>query len=214
MADTATGADCKGIGIELTIYTNSGSSGRDEWLKARAAQDDYSLAIVSDGASAIQERLKGEKANPIVDVVSGLNAIIWNDLVANDVPVPCEAPSWIGQVNPNLNDPNGYYCAIVIRAILLVSDSNQVAPEDAPIDWSDLWENEALWGKYESQIKLTGGTTRNVLVGIFARYADPDGELGVSDEGWAAIEAFLTHGTLVGDGVDLYAQIINPDPPC
>ena len=213
MADTATGADCKGTGIELTIYTNSGSSGRDEWLKARAAQDGYTLAIMETGANGVQDRLKGEKANPIADVVFGLNAIIWNDLIANDILVPYEAPSWTDQVNPDLNDPNGYYYAIVIQAILLAYDSNQVAPEDAPTDWPDLWENEAFWGKYESQIKLTGGTTRNVLAGILTRYADPDGELGVSDEGWAAIEAFFAHGTPVEDGVDLYAQMVNPDSP-
>ena len=103
--------------------------------------------------------------------------------------------------------------AIVIQAILLAYDSNQVAPEDAPTDWPDLWENEAFWGKYESQIKLTGGTTRNVLAGILTRYVDPNGELGISDEGWAAIEAFFAHGTPVEDGVDLYAQIVNESSP-
>ena len=212
MADT-TGADCKGTGIELTIYTNSGSSGRDEWLKARAAQDGYNLVILEDGASAIQNRLKGEAANPIADVVFGLNAIIWNDLIASDILVPYDAPSWTDEVDPGLNDPNGYYYAIVIQAILLAYDTNQVAPEEAPTDWPDLWEKEEFWGKYESQIKLTGGTTRNVIAGILCRYADPDGELGVSDEGWAAMEAFFAHGTPVEDGVTLYAQIANPDSP-
>ena len=213
MAEEAKGADVKGTGVELTVYTNSGSSGRADWLKERAAQDGYNLTIVEDGAGKIQQRLINEGAATPCDVVFGLNAIIWNDLIARGIIMSYDAPSWAEEVSAGLNDPNGYYYAIVKQAILLAYDTNQVAPEDAPKDWPDLWENEKFWGKYESQIKLTGGTTRNVLAGILTRYADPNGELGVSDEGWAAIEAFFAHGTPVEDGVDLYAQIVNPASP-
>jgi len=212
-AALAEGADTKGTGVELTIYTNSGSSGRADWLRERAAQDGFKLTIVEEGAGAVQQRLINEGAATPCDVVFGLNAIIWNDLIARDIIMPIDAPSWADEVSAGLNDPNGYYYAIVKQAILLAYDTNQVAPEDAPKDWPDLWENEKFWGKYESQIKLTGGTTRNVLAGILTRYVDPNGELGISDEGWAAIEAFFAHGTPVEDGVDLYAQIVNESSP-
>ena len=213
MAEEAKGADVKGTGIALTVYTNSGSSGRDEWLKARAAQDGYNLTIVEEGAGAVQQRLINEGEATPCDVVFGLNAIIWNDLISRGIIEAIDAPSWASEVTEGLNDPNGYYYAIVKQAILLAYDTNQVPPEEAPTDWPDLWEKEEFWGKYESQIKLTGGTTRNVLAGILTRYIDEDGELGISDEGWAAIEAFFAHGTPVEDGVDLYAQIVNPDSP-
>ena len=208
-----TGADVKGTGVELTVYTNSGSSGRKEWLEDRAAQDGYKLTIVEEGAGAVQQRLINEGDATPCDVVFGLNAIIWNDLIARGRLQAYDAPSWAAEVTEGLNDPNGYYYAIVKQAILLAYDTNQVAPEDAPTDWPDLWEKEEFWGKYESQIKLTGGTTRNVLAGILTRYVDPEGELGISDEGWAAIGEFFAHGTPVEDGVDLYAQIANPDSP-
>ncbi|MBQ9324278.1 MAG: extracellular solute-binding protein [Clostridia bacterium] len=209
----AEGADTKGTGVPLTIYTNSGSSGRAEWLTDRAKQDGYEITVVEEGAGAVQQRLINEGAATPCDVVFGLNAIIWNDLIARGILQAYDAPSWASEVSEGLNDPNGYYYAIVKQAILLAYDANQVSEEDAPKDWPDLWENEKFWGKYESQIKLTGGTTRNVLAGILTRYMDPEGELGVSEEGWAAIEAFFAHGTPVEDGVDLYAQIVNPDSP-
>lgn len=209
----ATGADVKGTGTPLTIYTNSGSSGRADWLKERAAQDGFELAILEEGASAVQQRIIGEAANPICDVVFGLNAIIWNDLISRDLLVAYDAPSWASEVSEGLNDPNGYYYAIVKQAILLAYDSNQIAAEDAPKDWLDLWNNEKYYGKYETQIKLTGGTTRNVIAGILCRYLDPDGELGVSDEGWKQMELYYEHGTLAEDGVDLYAQMINANSP-
>ena len=213
MAQEATGADVKGTGVALTIYTNSGSSGRADWLKERAAQDGYDLTIVEEGAGAVQQRLINEGAATPCDVVFGLNAIIWNDLISRGIVMSFDAPSWADEVSAGLNDPNGYYYAIVKQAILLAYDTNQIDPENAPKDWPDLWEKEEFWTKYESQIKLTGGTTRNVLAGILTRYIDPEGELGISDEGWNAIGEFFAHGTPVEDGVDLYAQMVNPSSP-
>lgn len=209
----AEGANTKGTGVALTIYTNSGSSGRADWLTERAAQDGFKLAILEEGAGAVQQRIIGEAANPICDVVFGLNAIIWNDLISRNLLVPYAAPSWADEVSAGLNDPNGYYYAIVKQAILLAYDANQVAEADAPKDWLDLWNDEKFYGKYETQIKLTGGTTRNVIAGILCRYLDPNGELGVSDEGWKQMELYYEHGTLAESGVDLYAQMINNNSP-
>ena len=209
----AEGANTKGTGVELTIYTNSGSSGRADWLKERAAQDGFKLAILEEGAGAVQQRLIGEAANPIADVVFGLNAIIWNDLISRDMLVKYDAPSWADEVSAGLNDPNGYYYAIVKQAIVLAYDSNQVAPEDAPKDWTDLWTDEKFQGKYWIDSGVTGGTTRNVIAGILTRYVDPNGELGISEEGWAAIEGFYANGTLKEDGVDMYANFVDEHSP-
>ena len=38
-AEAATGADVRGTGTPLTVYTNSGSSGRKDWLIERAKQE-------------------------------------------------------------------------------------------------------------------------------------------------------------------------------
>ncbi|HIQ70693.1 MAG TPA: extracellular solute-binding protein [Candidatus Onthenecus intestinigallinarum] len=211
VAEEATGADVKGTGVQLTVYTNSGSSGRKEWLIERAAQDGFNLAVLEEGAGAVQQRIIGEAANPIADVVFGLNAIIWNDLISRDLLVAYDAPSWASEVSEGLNDPNGYYYAIVKQAIVLAYDLNQISEEDAPKDWPDLWTNEAFHGKYEVNTSLTGGTPRNVIAGILTRYIDPEGELGISDEGWEAIGAYYACGVPSEEGVDLYAQIANPN---
>lgn len=209
----AEGANTKGTGVQLTVYTNSGSSGRDQWLIERAKQDGFDLVILEEGAGSIQQRLIAEAANPIADVVYGLNAIIWNDLIARDILVSYEAPSWADEVTPGLNDPNGFYYAIVKQGILLAYDSNQVSEEEAPTDWPDLWTNENLHGKYRVEIGLGGGTTRCVIAGILSRHLDPNGELGVSEEGWAAIEAFFQNGTPAEDGAQPYAEIVDPNKP-
>lgn len=206
------GSDVKGTGVDLVVYTNSGSSGRDAWLIERAKQDGFNLAVLEEGAGAIQQRILAEKANPIADVVYGLNAIIWESLKDNDCIIPY-TPSWADEVSEGLNDPEGYYHAIVKQAILLAYDTNQWAEEEAPKDWLDLWTNEKYYETYETQIALTGGTTRNVIAGILTRFVDPEGELGISDEGWKQMELYYEHGTLAESGVDLYAQIASPDSP-
>lgn len=209
----AEGADTKGTGVPLTIYTNSGSSGRADWLIERAKQDGFELAILAEGAGAVQQRIIGEAANPIADVVFGLNAIIWNDLISRDLLVAYDAPSWASEVSEGLNDPNGYYYAIVKQAIVLAYDTNQVSEEDAPTDWPDLWTNEKFHGKYWVDHSVTAGTTRNVIAGILTRYIDESGELGISDEGWAAIEAFYANGTLKDGDTEMYANIVDANSP-
>lgn len=209
----AEGANTKGTGVPLTIYTNSGSSGRADWLIERAKQDGFELAILAEGAGAVQQRIIGEAANPIADVVFGLNAIIWNDLISRDLLVSYDAPSWASEVSEGLNDPNGYYYAIVKQAIVLAYDTNQVAAEDAPTDWPDLWTNEKFHDKYWVDHSVSAGTTRNVIAGILTRYIDENGELGISDEGWAAIEAFYANGTLKDGDTEMYANFVDPNSP-
>ena len=196
----------QGTGVMLTIYTNSGSDGRGEWLQERAAQDGFQIQFIDAGAADTQNRLLAEAASPIADVVYGLNTIIWENLKAEGILTPY-TPVWADEISEGLNDVDGYYHAIVKQAILLVYDLNQVAPENAPTDWTDLWTKEEFKGTYEYLTSLGGGTVRNVLAGILTRYADPNGELGISDEGWEAIAQYYQCGVPNESGVDLYGQI-------
>lgn len=198
----------KGTGVTLTIYSNSVSDGRGDWLVERAAQDGFDIQYVDAGAAEVQARLIAEKESPIADVVFGLNAIIWASLKSENILVPY-VPAWSTEVDAALNDPEGYYHAIVKQAILLAYDANQISADAAPTDWIDLWTNEEFHGAYEYETGLGGGTTRNVIAGILSRYADPNGDLGISEEGWAAIAAFYANGIPDEDGMDLYAQIVS-----
>lgn len=199
-------------GAVLTVYSNSFSDGREEWLIEQAKEAGFNIQGVSLGAAAVQQRLLAEKNSPIADVVFGLNSITWESLKEEDILIQY-VPSWADEISPGLNDPDGYYHAIVTQAILLCYDLNQVDPEDAPTDWLDLWEKEEFRGKYEFLTALTGGTVRNVLAGILTRYADPNGDLGISDEGWDAIAQYYKYGVPGESGVDLYAQIASDYSP-
>lgn len=196
----------------LTIYSNSVADGRGEWLVKQAAQAGFNVQYVSGGGGEIQDRLIAEQNSPIADVTFGLNAFIFETLIAEDILIPY-TPVWADEVMDGLNHPEGYFHAIVQQAILLAYDKNQVDSADAPTDWLDLWQDEAFHGAYEFQTSLGGGTTRMVLSGILYRFRDEDGELGISPEGWEAIAAYYQYGVRSEEEVDLYAQIANPDSP-
>lgn len=200
----------KGTGVTLTVYTNSETDGRDEWLIERAAQDGFKVQVVGAGAADTQNRLLAEKASPIADVVFGLNAIIWESLKAENILIPF-VPEWADEIPAGLNDDEGYYHAIVKQAILLVYDQNQLTEDQAPTDWPDLWTKPEFDKKYEYLTSLAGGTVRNVIAGILTRYADPNGDLGIAQEGWDAIAEYYKHGVPNEDGVDLYAQMRSVD---
>ena len=204
----AAGGKGPGTGVNLVVYTNSGSDGRGDWLTDRAAQDGFKIQVLEAGAAAIQSRLVAEKNAPVADVVYGLNAIIWEQLIAENLFTPY-VPAWANEIPAGLNNPQGYYHAIVTQGILIVYDKKQVSAADAPKDWPDFWRDQRFWGKYEFQSALTGGTPRVVISGILTRYADPNGELGISAEGWREIASYFQRGVPSVTGVDLYAQIVD-----
>ena len=190
----------------------SGSDGRGEWLEEKAKEAGFDIQFIDAGAAETQSRLIAEKNAPVADVVFGLNSIIWSSLKSEDI-LTEYVPKWAGEVESELNDPDGFYHATVKQAILLCYDENQISEEEAPKDWPDLWQKEEFHGKYEYLTGLSGGTVRNVLAGILTRYADPEGELGISDEGWKEIESYYKNGSPNESGVDLYARIADTNNP-
>lgn len=204
--------EVKGTGETLIIYSNSVSDGRGDWLKERAAKDGFKIEYVDGGGGEIENRLVAEQNNPIADVVYGMNTMQYENLKKLDL-LEKYVPVWADEVTPGLNDKDGYYHAIVKQAIFLIYNSEMYNEETAPKDWLDLWNKEEFRGKYESQIKLSGGTTRNVLAGVLVRYTDPNGELGISQEGWDEVAKYFEYGTSAIEGTEFYSRLASGETP-
>lgn len=134
--ETSDGELPKGTGVTLNIYSNSVSDGRGDWLVERAAQDGFSIQYLDAGAGDVRNRLIAEKNSPIADAVFGLDSINWQMLKNEDV-LEAYVPAWADEISEGLNDPDGYYHAIVKQAIIMVYDSNQLSADEAPTDWPD-----------------------------------------------------------------------------
>lgn len=199
-------------GTTITVYTNSGSDGRGDWLIERAKEDGFSLQLIQADGIDIHNRLVAEKESPIADVIFGLNSISWEVLKNADVLTPY-CPEWADEVVEGLNDSEDYYHATVRQGIFLVYDANQVDEAEAPTDWLDLWTKDEFKGTYEYKTSLTGSTNQVVLSSILTRYADPDGDLGISEEGWEQIAQYYQNGVPSEEGVDVYALIGDHENP-
>ena len=60
-----------GSGQQLIIYTNSGSNGRDAWLKEQASEQGFNIEVVQIRAGDLGNRIISEKNNMQADLVFG-----------------------------------------------------------------------------------------------------------------------------------------------
>jgi len=185
--------DLRGSGA-LTIYSNSLTDEREEWLQAAASEAGFDVNLVGMGGGDLINRLVSERNNPVADVVFGSNHVGFETLRTNDVLTPF-TPVWADEIAPGMNHPDGYYHSTIQQAIVLVYNEDTLG-ENAPSDLSDLWTNEAFHGQYFVNNDLSGGTIRMQISGILYRYRDDEGTYGISDEGWEAIAAYFNNATI------------------
>ena len=194
----------------ITVYSNSLTDGRAEWLTEKANEAGFTLQLVDLGGGDVYNRLVAEKSNPVADVVFGLNDIYFQRLLAQDIVEP-NTPSWSDKVDTSSVDPSETFWPIVREPIMLVCNT---AAASKPTDWLDLWTKPEFDKRYEVPAALGGATTQVVLSSILSRYADPNGKLGISDEGWSNVEQYFAHGSRAVEGTDLFARMKNSEVDC
>ncbi|MFD7522321.1 extracellular solute-binding protein [Paenibacillus chitinolyticus] len=197
---------------KLIVYTNANSDGRGEWLVDKAKSAGFEIELVGAGGANLTNRLIAEKNNPIADVVFGLNNMLYENLKKENV-LSKYVPKWAGDVEPGLNDPEGFYHGLVKQAILLSYNPNKFTAETAPKDWTELYKDQAFKGKYEAPTLLGQITPQLVVAGILTRYQDPNGELGISKEGWNEVKQLFDNGVRAVEGEDFYANLASGKTP-
>ena len=194
-------------GGQLIIYTNSGSDGRDAWLEERAAEDGFDVEVVQIAAGDLANRIVSEKNNVQADLVFGLNNVEYEKLKNEDTMEKWE-PEWSGEVDLSLGDPDGYYYPLVIQPLVNIMNADL---ENPPQDYTDLLSDE--WTDKYTILGFGGGTGKTMLAGFLVRYTDPDGELGISDEGWDTIKQWIQNGHMEAEGEDYVGAVIDGSRP-
>lgn len=176
----------------LVVYSNSLSDGRGEWLEQAAAEEGFDLEFVEGGGGDILNRLLAEQANPIADVVFGLEESSFMALDEANLLVPY-TPKWISEV-PEEKVLSDKYSPIAEDRILMVYNQDVYSESTAPNGWSDLANNEEFHQLYKIPTSLGGATDQKIVYGILVQHLDENGELGVSEEGWNEVEKFMSNG--------------------
>lgn len=197
----------KGGDSQLIVYTNSGSDGRDAWLEERASEAGFNITVVQIAAGDLANRIVSEKNNAQADLVFGLNNVEYEKLKAEDTMEKWE-PEWKDEVDMSLGDPDGYYYPIVIQPLVNIMNKDLKNP---PKDYTDLLSDE--WTDKYTILGFGGGTGKTLLAGFLVRYTDPDGELGISDEGWDTIKQWIQNGHMEAEGEDYVGAVIDGSRP-
>ncbi|MDO5755688.1 MAG: extracellular solute-binding protein [Tissierellia bacterium] len=195
---TACGGDSKKASEDgerkLTIYSNSLTSGRNEWMSKKAKDElDMDLEFVDAGGGDIFNRVLAEKGSPIADIVFGLDESMFFQLKDEDILVEYE-PSWVKDVPEEAVIGDGYFYPLVEQRIFMIYNPEFVDVADVPEKWEDLATMENYQGKYRVPSDLAGGTNQKSVLSILLQYQDENGELDISQEGWDQVEAFLANG--------------------
>lgn len=191
---------------EIVIYTNSSSNGRGEWLKEKAAQKGYKLQIVDMAGSEIADRLIAEKNNAVADLVFGANNLEFNRIKAQNLLVEYK-PSWSSDVDSSLGDSQGYFYPIVVQPLVLIAN----AKAKLPSDWTELASPE--YKNMYAISELSTGTSKNIFASIVSRYADANGDLGISKEGWRVAKDYLQNAHIIAKGEDYISPLIDDNNP-
>lgn len=192
---------------KLVIYTNSGSNGRDVWLKEQAAKKGFNVVVVQIQGGDLANRIIAEKNNPQADVVFGLNSIEYEKLKKEQV-IDQWKPSWADQVDPSLGDADGYCYPIVIQPLVNIMNADLSNP---PKDYTELVRPE--WKDKYTILNFGGGTGKTILAGLLSRYRDDSGEYGVSKEGWDFVKNWIQNGHMEQSGEDIAGNVISGTIP-
>ena len=192
---------------KLIVYTNSGSNGRDGWLKEEAAAAGYNIEVVQIQGGDLANRIIAEKNNPQADMVFGLNSIEYEKLKKENVLDKWE-PSWVGDVDMSLGDKDGYYYPIVIQPLVNIMNADLQNP---PKDYTDLVNPE--WKGRYNILNFGGGTGKTILSSLLIRFRDDNGEYGISDKGWEFVKNWIQNGHMEQQGEDYVGNVISGSIP-
>jgi iron(III) transport system substrate-binding protein len=196
----------------LVVYTNSNSDGRGEWLVEEAKKAGFQIEIVGAGGGDVTNRLISEKANPVADVVFGLNHMFFEQLQAEDVLIPYK-PSWADEIEAGINDPENYYNGLVKQALILAYNPEYIESADVEGGYVELANTEKFHELYQARDGLGSATAKVIVASILSQYKDENGELGVSEEGWKAIDKFFENGVQIPEGEDYFSMFASGAAP-
>lgn len=200
-------------GERIVLLSNNGGEGRDAWLLERAEAAGFNIEFVSLGAGDITARVISEVNNPTANVVWGPSEEQFNSMIAAGALAEF-TPAWADKVE-GVSTANGYSWPYEIQPKVLVCNPDVFTEDTLPTCYQDLWEKEEFHGKYAVPVSSNfgGNTVRAIIGGILGQYLDENGELGVSDEGWAAIKAYFDNGYKTPTGEDDFGNMASGKVP-
>ncbi|MBN2897839.1 MAG: extracellular solute-binding protein [Clostridia bacterium] len=133
----------------------------------------------------LADRVRAEAENPQSDVMFGAASSVFLELKEENLFEPF-APSWADQINPLFKDSENYFFGTIQTPVVMFYNTDVIAPEDAPKDWSDLADE-----KYRGQLvfrNVLSSSARATFAALLQQY-EKQGDLQAGWDYLAAVDA-------------------------
>ncbi|WP_300457799.1 extracellular solute-binding protein [Desulfobacula sp.] len=131
---------------------------------------------------ALVDRVRAEKSNPGADVMYGAPSSSYLELKAENLFAPF-TPSWADKIDPLFKDTQGYWYGTIQTPVLMFYNTQMLAKEDLPGDWSDLadprFKNMLI---FRNALSTSARATYAALLQQFEKK-------GQMDQGWNFLRA-------------------------
>lgn len=198
-------------GEKLVLISNNGSNGRSEYVLGKLKEKGFNVEFVELGGGDVTARVISETANPTTNVVWGPTQFNFDDMIAADALLEWK-PTWADQVS-DFDRQNGISYPYETQPKLWLTNPDEFSEDELPKTVNDLFEDEKFHGKYTIPSDFGGTTNRAIVSSILGQYLDESGELGVSEDGWKAMKAFLDNGVKTPEGEDKYKNMMDGKTP-
>ena len=149
----------------------------------------------------LSERVEAEKENPQADVMFGGASNLFMDLKSKDVFEAFE-PEWADKLDPLFKDSENFWFGTIKTPVALFYNTEMVAVEDLPKDWSDLADE-----KYEGQLIFRNALSSSARVMYSALLQQYERNSSL-EEGWAFMTALDQNTKQYFDSGSLMMQSI------
>ncbi len=133
----------------------------------------------------LADRVRAEGENPQSDVMFGAASSVFLELKEENL-FEAYAPSWADQINPLFKDEENYFFGTIQTPVVMFYNTEVIAPEDAPKDWSDLADE-----KYRNQFvfrNALSSSARATYSALLQQY-EKQGDLQAGWDYLTAVEA-------------------------
>lgn len=133
----------------------------------------------------LADRVRAEGENPQSDVMFGAASSVFLELKEENLFQPF-APTWADQINPLFKDSEDYFFGTIQTPVVMFYNTDVIAAEDAPKDWSDLADE-----KYRDQFvfrNALSSSARATYSALLQQY-EKAGDLQAGWDYLAAVDA-------------------------
>ncbi|KAA9300148.1 MULTISPECIES: extracellular solute-binding protein [Aerococcus] len=198
-------------GEKVVLISNNGSDVRTPFIESKLKEKGFNVEFVPLGGGDVTARVIAEVQNPTTNVVWGPTQFNFDDMIEADALYEW-TPSWADKVS-DYDRQNGKSYPYETQPKLWMANPDEFSEEELPNTVNDLFEEDKFKGKYTIPSDFGGTTNRAIVASILGQYLDENGEIGVSQEGWDAMQKFMDNGVEVPEGEDKYKNMMDGKSP-